>query len=211
MDLSLVSAAFVLEQPGSFRILPDFSVSVLGRVYSVNLFHTRPLAELRRVALTTESRTSVVLLRRLLELRGVFPEFVTTTGGLELLEKFDALLLIGDRAIQAYAQGFSGPVPPVRNWPERVGSIQVTDLAQLWWEQTGLPFVFAVWASRQRLKFWRLCGQRARPELLLWAGWPSMKPPGSGCLTRLCCITCGISAITWKLPTGPVWPSSLRS
>jgi chorismate dehydratase len=149
VDLSLVSAAFVLEQPGSFRILPDFSVSVLGRVYSVNLFHTRPLAELRRVALTTESRTSVVLLRRLLELRGVFPEFVTTTGGLELLEKFDALLLIGDRAIQAYAQGFSGPVPPVRNWPERVGSIQVTDLAQLWWEQTGLPFVFAVWATRE--------------------------------------------------------------
>ena len=101
------------------------------------------------MALTTESRTSVVLLSRLLELRGVLPEFVTRPGGLELLEEFDALLLIGDRAIQTYAQGFSGPVPPVQNWPQRVGSVQVTDLAQLWWEQTGLPFVFAVWATRE--------------------------------------------------------------
>ena len=43
--------------------LPDFSVAVLGPGCSVNLFHTAPLADLKRAALTSQSAMSVVRLK----------------------------------------------------------------------------------------------------------------------------------------------------
>jgi chorismate dehydratase len=44
----------------------------------------------------------------------------------------DAVLLIGDRAM----------------YPQREAFVEVWDLGERWWEWTGLPFVFAVWAAR---------------------------------------------------------------
>ena len=47
------------------------------------------------------------------------------------MEHFDAALLIGDPALRADTRGF-----------------RVYDLAEQWFEMTGLPFVFAFWAVR---------------------------------------------------------------
>ncbi|MCH1927531.1 hypothetical protein L6232_22295, partial [Shewanella sp. C31] len=101
--LSLVSSYFYLEHQEALGLLPDFSVAVLGRVYSVNLFHRGRLETLERVALTTESATSVALLQLLLGERGIFPVYRRAEGGLELLEAYDGVLLIGDRAVKTYA------------------------------------------------------------------------------------------------------------
>jgi len=51
----------------------------------------------------------------------------------------DALLLIGDEALQAHREGIKGlPV--------------VTDLGEEWWQWQKLPFVFARWVVRQGLR-----------------------------------------------------------
>ncbi|KGQ22322.1 menaquinone biosynthetic enzyme MqnA/MqnD family protein [Thermus filiformis] len=151
VGLSLVSSHFFLQHQDLLVALPDFSVAVLGRVYSVNLFHKRPLSELRRVALTTESATSVALLKWLLEEEGVRPLYERQAGGLELLKEFDGVLLIGDRAITAYA-GLLDALPPYPEaLPTRFGEVWVSDLSMLWFQKTRLPFVFALWAARKDL------------------------------------------------------------
>ncbi len=148
IGLSLASSFFYLTHQEALGLLPDFSVAVLGPVYSVNLFHKKPLSELRRVALTTESATSVALLKLLLEEAGARPEYRREEGGLELLEAYDGVLLIGDRAIRAYA-GLLKALPETPHaLPSAFGALEVTDLAMAWFRRTRLPFVFAVWAYR---------------------------------------------------------------
>jgi len=146
LDLSLVSSVFYLEHRHRFGLLPDFSVAVLGRVYSVNLFARVPWKEVRRVALTTESATSVRLLKLLL---GQEVTYQTASGGLELLRDYDGVLLIGDRAVVAYAGLLASPPENVHDLPAQPGGIYVSDLAERWYRRTRLPFVFALWAFRR--------------------------------------------------------------
>lgn len=149
VDLSLVSSYFYLENADHLRPLPDFSVADLGPVYSVNLFHRKPWSELRHIALTTESATSVRLLQHLLETDGIEARFTPEQGGLELLERYDGVLLIGDRAISTYFGLLSIIPESVHQVPTQVEGIRITDLSMRWFEQTRLPFVFAVWATRK--------------------------------------------------------------
>ncbi|RTG94204.1 solute-binding protein [Thermus scotoductus] len=149
VGLSLVSSYFYLEHQEELGLLPDFSVAVLGRVYSVNLFHKGNLVDLRRIALTTESATSVELLKLLLGEQGVFPQYEAKEGGLELLKEYDGVLLIGDKAIQAYASLLDHLPETPHALPTRFGEVEVVDLSMLWFERTRLPFVFAVWAYRR--------------------------------------------------------------
>ena len=80
-----------------------------------------PFGQVRSVAVTPESATSVVLTRILLPKAEIVPL------GMEA----DAKLLIGDAALQS---AFQDPTPHF-------------DLGRLWLEKTGLPMVFAVWAA----------------------------------------------------------------
>jgi chorismate dehydratase len=102
------------------RLLPRLCVSSEGAVESIQLISPVPLERVRRVAVTPESATSVVLARVLL------PE----AEQVRLDEEADAKLLIGDAALRS---AFEDPTPHY-------------DLGRLWLERTGLPMVFAVWA-----------------------------------------------------------------
>jgi chorismate dehydratase len=117
---------------GDYAIVPGVAIASRGPVRSVCLFHRRPLAEVRRVALDSSSRTSAALLRILLRDRlGRDPEYAVMPPSLsDMLGAADAALLIGDRALY-----FDGE-------EDRL------DLGQAWTEQTGLPFVWAFWAGR---------------------------------------------------------------
>ena len=117
-----------------YLILPQLSISCETAVGSVLLFSRVPLEELngRTILLSSESATSVNLLRILLAKRYGFDcrYSLHTSSFDDALKNAQALLLIGDAALKEslHASG-----------------LHIYDLGQLWFEWTGLPFVFALW------------------------------------------------------------------
>ncbi|MFN3266926.1 MAG: menaquinone biosynthetic enzyme MqnA/MqnD family protein [Deinococcales bacterium] len=159
VDLANISAFEFLQHADQLRALPDFSIAVLGPVYSVSLFHTVPWQELYgcEIAVTTHSATSVKLLETLLLLDGIEANLVRVEDRLErLLERYPAALFIGDAALTAWYR-LCGPISETVQMfrlPSvgRLSSgreVQVTDLAMSWYEHTAMPFVFAVWATHK--------------------------------------------------------------
>jgi chorismate dehydratase len=139
VDVAPSSSIEYAVNAGRYRILPGLSITSRVRAMSVALESRFPLAELdgKRVALTTASATSVVLLRIILELfHGIGPEYLLyAQGAEEPYERADAVLTIGDLALRRT----SNPVLP-----------KVFDLGEVWNAQTGLPFVFALWQVNYR-------------------------------------------------------------
>jgi chorismate dehydratase len=121
VDLAPISSIEYARNADRLRILPRLCVSSEGAVDSIQLVSRKPLEQVRSVAVTPESATSVVLTRVLL------PEAELVAFG----EDADARLLIGDAALRS---AFEDPTPH-------------HDLGRLWQERTGLPMVFALWAS----------------------------------------------------------------
>jgi chorismate dehydratase len=121
-----------------YCLLPDLSISSIGPVKSVLLFSSIPLEQLgnRSIGLTTESATSVALLKIILSRQfGFTNDFSCTSLPFPAaLDSFAGLLLIGDAALRAAAQG---------------NGYYVYDLGELWYAFTGLPFVFALWIVRR--------------------------------------------------------------
>lgn len=140
IDLTLISSIEFLRHRDRLCALPDFSIATLGPVHSVTLFHWRPWAELAgaRVAVSTDSATSVRLLEVLLAREGMEAEMVPVAPDLPaMMRGYDAALLIGDAAlVEGVARrDVDGRVP------------YMTDLGEAWYARTRLPFTFAVWAS----------------------------------------------------------------
>lgn len=133
LDLSPVSAGAWPDLAGKAALLPEFCISSAGRVGSVLLISRRPLPELggRPLALSSASRTSVVLLRTLMKkYYGVRPDY-RPAGPRPSLADYEAALLIGDDALT----------------PEAAAAPYRYDLAELWLKHTGRPVVFAVFAG----------------------------------------------------------------
>src|SRR6266545_1349626 len=120
LDIAPISSIEYARNADRLRLLPRLCVSSQGAVESIQLVSRIPLEQVRTIAVTPESATSVVLTKVLL------PEAVHVP----LAEEADAKLLIGDAALQS---AFNDPTPH-------------HDLGRLWLERTGLPMVFAVWA-----------------------------------------------------------------
>ncbi len=112
------------------------SISAKGAVDSIQLVSRVPLEQVARVALTPKSATSVALLKTIMKLRYgrdvVYDELLQPPT--EALLDHDAVLLIGDEGLEALYYPFEGT--------------QVYDLGRIWREWTGVPMVFAVWATR---------------------------------------------------------------
>jgi chorismate dehydratase len=142
LDIGPISLVEYLRNADQLLLLPDLAVGSDGPVLSVNLVHTRPLADLdgRRVALGSTSRTGVLLAQMLLAQRyGVTPEYFRCPPDLTtMLLEADAGVVIGDVALRAMYEV-----------PRRADGTVVTDLGAAWRDWTGLPMVFAVWAVRR--------------------------------------------------------------
>lgn len=117
-------------------LVPDVCVGSKGNVRSVVLVtRARDLREVRSVALDESSRTSAALMKIIfLEFLGMEPKWATSAPNVDLMLKDnDAALVIGDPAMTFARNGF-----------------RILDMASLWREYTGLGFVFAVWAIRNK-------------------------------------------------------------
>jgi chorismate dehydratase len=135
IDVGLIPAIELLRGPQPYEIVAGPVIACRGVVDSVALFSRVPVPEIRTLALDTNSRASVGLLQVLCARHfGIAPTFIDAAPDLPAMTRqADAALLIGDPAFEA---------------PWRELGLEKIDLGQAWWDMTGLPFVFAVWASR---------------------------------------------------------------
>jgi chorismate dehydratase len=132
-DVALVPSIELLTNP-DYSVVSDACIGCRGPVLSVKLFMRVPPEEIQSLALDEGSRTSIALALILLErVCGVRPELQSLPIGAGLEDTTaDALLLIGDRAMHSPSGRFH----------------TVWDLGDQWCRWTGLPFVFAMWTSR---------------------------------------------------------------
>lgn len=113
--------------------VPGIAIACGGQSESVRLHLRKPVERVKRVALDARSRTSNALCRVLLKRRwGLAPavvEYNPAEVPPDRLTDVDAAVTIGDLSF-------------------RKSSLPWIDLGGAWVEETGLPFVFAVWAHK---------------------------------------------------------------
>ena len=141
VDAGLMATADFVRLDDRFQLAGPYCIAARREVRSVLLLCTRPPDALHdaEVIVTDDSSTSALLLRMLLEqAHGVRrPRYVRAADRPDA-HTADARLVIGDEALRARAAGFPG-------------TPYVMDLAFEWWQWTGLPMVFAVWAVRNTI------------------------------------------------------------
>ncbi len=166
LDAGIISSYAYGINADRYYILPDLSISATGPVKSVILLSRVPIERLhgKSVLLTPQSATSINLLYIILEdFLGLRPKY--RTGSFEEMQTdpgIQAYLAIGDEALRLRS---------------RCDGLFLSDLAKIWLDYTGLPFVFAVWAIKKEcwstnparigLLYRRLCEchQRGQREL----------------------------------------------
>lgn len=133
LDIALVPSIELADHP-EWRVVSNACIGCLGSVLSVKLLFRVPPAKVRTLALDEGSRTSAVLAQILLsELHDIRPELTCLPiGDGPQAAHTDAVLVIGDRAIQSDDREF----------------VEVWDLGDRWCRWSDLPMVFAMWVAR---------------------------------------------------------------
>jgi predicted solute-binding protein len=150
-DVALIPVIEYQRIPG-LRVVPGIAVASKERVKSVVLACRKPIEDVRTAVLDSSSRTSQVLVRMLFERRfRTLPIYSERTPDIavdcaNMFEGSDAALVIGDPAMRLESRAVE------------LG-LRIYDLAFEWKSMTGLPFVFAVWATTDE-------GCRKNPELV---------------------------------------------
>lgn len=125
VDIGLVPVAALLHVR-DYHIISNYCIGAKGAVDSVFIFSNKPIAEIKTLQLDAQSRTSNNLAKVLLKnFWKINPEFVDH-------DQADAFVQIGDRTFGKKEQ-----------------FLYHYDLAEEWFNFTGLPFAFAVWASNK--------------------------------------------------------------
>jgi len=135
VDIGLIPAAVLRDIP-NYHIISKYCIGAVGKVDSVKLYSHVPLEKITHITLDYHSRTSVALVRVLArELWKINPIWEPASEGYEqYVSGTHAAVIIGDRTF-----AINGTFP------------YEFDLSEGWEQLTGLPFVFAVWASKKPL------------------------------------------------------------
>jgi chorismate dehydratase len=133
LDIALIPSIETM-QNRTYTVISDACIACDGPVWSVKLFSRVPADQIHTLALDEGSRTSVAMIRILLDERfGIQPELKPLPiGDSASSSNADAVLLIGDRAIHPPAEQFA----------------EVWDLGDKWCRWAESPFVFAMWTAR---------------------------------------------------------------
>lgn len=134
IDVALPSSIEYARHADVLKLVDGLAIGSVGAVDSVQLFSKVPVEQVRSVAVTEKSATSVTLLRILFKERGMGPALAPRSEDLaDTMVAFDGLLLIGDEALHVLRAGV---------FPHHL------DLGEAWHRLTGLPMVYAVCAVR---------------------------------------------------------------
>ncbi|HWR58863.1 MAG TPA: menaquinone biosynthesis protein [Thermodesulfovibrionales bacterium] len=137
IEISPSSSIEYLRRESLYSLIEGHSISSFGPIGSILLFSKRPVETLDGLTILTssQSETSVALLDIILR---KFYDFhcalLPTSAPLaKAMASHSACLLIGDDALREALK-----------WPK----LYIYDLGDIWFKNTGLPFVFALWIAR---------------------------------------------------------------
>ncbi|MBF0557162.1 MAG: menaquinone biosynthesis protein [Nitrospirae bacterium] len=140
LDISPSSSLEYLRNKGVYSIIGNHSISSKGEVGSILFFSRQRIEDLDGTVVfaSSQSETSVALLKIILK------KFYGLSVAVEVVTKPDqqsgtAYLLIGDDALKQQAVYHQSTIADYSF---------VYDLGEIWYRQTGLPFVFALWIVR---------------------------------------------------------------
>jgi chorismate dehydratase len=138
IDVGLIPVAELLKRK-DYRVVPEISISSIGKVDSVIVLAKSDLKELKTIAVDKRSQSSTALLRIVLEIfYGIKPSYVAKdVDKADMLDGVDGAMLIGDSGLR---QCYSAENP-----------YKVYDLGEIWTNETGLPFVYAVFAVNKNV------------------------------------------------------------
>lgn len=154
IDLSPSSSIEYLRYRDRYIFIDGHSLSSKGPIESIFLFSRIPIDKLkgRKILTSSQSDTSVVLLdiilRKFLKVESILEP---TDEKIEsLLNKADSFLCIGDDALKA-KKFVTGENQIKNSGLQTLNSelFYIYDLGDLWFKNTGLPFVFALWILRK--------------------------------------------------------------
>lgn len=138
VDLGLIPVAYI-PQLNNWKIVSDYCIGSVGPVETVCLFSDVPLEQIETVILDYQSFSSINLCKV------IFHHFwkkkvtyqAATPGYIAQIKGHTAGVIIGDRVFeQKY-----GPRPQK----------YIYDLAEVWTDFTGLPFMMAAWIANKQL------------------------------------------------------------
>jgi chorismate dehydratase len=143
LDISPSSSIEYIRGKDRYLIVPGHSISSRGAVKSILLFSKKPIENLNRekILVTYQSESSVLLLKIILTFFYSLNTFLEPSRDKieDALSSSNAYLLIGDDALRA-AKKYSRE------------SLYIYDLGELWYKNTGVPFVFALWIANHSVK-----------------------------------------------------------
>ncbi|MBI3313956.1 MAG: menaquinone biosynthesis protein [Candidatus Omnitrophica bacterium] len=134
IDIAPISSLEYIHHQKDYLLLPDLAIGARDFSGSVLLLSKEKIDGLNKekIALSKQSLSSATLLRILFKFKYKFKnEFISEEGKpQEMLARYNAALVIGDEALLYKSEEF----------------VYKYDLSELWWNWTGKPFCFAVWA-----------------------------------------------------------------
>lgn len=144
LDISPSSSIEYLRNQEMYTLIEGHSISATGPIMSILLFSTLPVEELdkKMILASSQSETSTALLKIILKKFYRFENriLISDSDLMEGLSSASAYMLIGDDALRAARS------PAIT---EGSPHIHVYDLGELWYRNTELPFVYALWMGRK--------------------------------------------------------------
>jgi len=167
VDVAIIPAVEYQRMDGMV-VLPEMAVAAKGEVRSILVLAKKPIEQAKRIALDTNSRSSVALTRLLSKgFWGIDPEFIDSPPDpAAMLEQADAALVIGDPAlrIRLKVDALSAKAPDAKGCGcdeavshrddqivPGIDTLFVYDVAEQWRLMTGKPCVLAIWVGRREL------------------------------------------------------------
>lgn len=151
IDISPSSSIEYLRNKNKYTLIEGHSISSKGPVGSILLLSKRLIEELegKTILVSSQSETSVALLDIILK------KFYTIECSLSptdesldfLINNAEAFLSIGDDALKSKKTVTGYELQVTRDKHSSLSHIY--DLGELWYRNTGLPFVFALWIVRR--------------------------------------------------------------
>jgi chorismate dehydratase len=138
-DVCLLPTIELQHSEEALVAVPAGCIAAAGATLNFRVFSRRRPEKLRVLWADSEARTSIVLAQLLwAQNYRTNLEIIPFNAGAQLLpQDAEAILLVGDKLSAA----------PPSGWEWQF------DLSAMWFELTGLPFVYAIWATREEADY----------------------------------------------------------